>query len=272
LNQDLYTFLRQRSRMDGRQWPLGLVLSLTLHALVAAAFVVRTRKAESEQPPKVTWVTLPAAAGGGELGGSGPLEEGEEGERLRRVEEVAPHRDEPKGFEQVTPNAFGSRKTKPIQGTSKNPDSMGKAPVASKGKAPNPNSAPGSAGRGGGGGIGTATGIPGLKASSGVQGGTGLIGDLEGDFPFLWYLQQVQARITGNWNRLTSAQGRVQIYFRIRRDGSLEGARVEIPSGNTGLDQSALLAVRRSDPLPRLPEGFEGRTLGVRFWFTYVGN
>jgi len=30
-----------------------------------------------------------------------------------------------------------------------------------------------------------------------------------------------------------------------------------------------LLAVRRSDPLPPLPEG---ASLGVRFWFTYLGN
>jgi len=30
--------------------------------------------------------------------------------------------------------------------------------------------------------------------------------------------------------------------------------------------------VRRSDPLPRLPEGFEGPYLGVRFWFSFVGE
>ena len=45
---------------------------------------------------------------------------------------------------------------------------------------------------------------------------------------------------------------------------------MESPSGNGFLDQSALLAVRRSDPLPRLPEGFDGSSLGVRFWFTYL--
>jgi TonB family protein len=64
----------------------------------------------------------------------------------------------------------------------------------------------------------------------------------------------------------------VQIYFRIRRDGSIDGERVESPSGNSLMDQSALLAVRRSNPLPRLPEGFDSPSLGVRFWFTYLGN
>jgi TonB family protein len=145
--------------------------------------------------------------------------------------------------------------------------------VAVKSKIPSQASTPGAAGQGGNGGIGASTGIPGLKAAQGIQGGTGIVGDLDGaEFPFLWYLQQVQGRITGNWNRMSSVQGRVQIYFRIKRDGSLEGIRVEIPSGNGALDQSAMLAVKRSDPLPRLPEGFDGQTLGVRFWFSYLGN
>jgi protein TonB len=186
------------------------------------------------------------------------------------VEEVAPESTEKAGS--VTPNAFGAKKSNAVKGTNKDQNSLGKSPVAAKGKNPNPKAAPGTAGQGGTGGVGQGTGIPGLKGAQGIQGGTGLIGDLDADFPFLWYLQQVQTRITGNWNRMSSVQGRVQIYFRIRRDGALEGIRVEIPSGNAGLDQSAMLAVKRSDPLPRLPEGFEGQTLGVRFWFSYLGN
>ena len=31
---------------------------------------------------------------------------------------------------------------------------------------------------------------------------SGLIGDIDSSFPFVWYLQQVQTRITGNWNRM----------------------------------------------------------------------
>ena len=260
--------------MPVMSWPLGLTVSLAFHGAIVAGILLAAEHQVPVDPPKVTWVTLPSA-GGGVAGGSGPMEEGKEGERQRRVEEVAPKREEPPALAHApvappTPNAFGSKPTRPIKGTSTNQDSLGKAPVASKGKLPSPNAATGAAGQGGGGGIGL--GVPGLKASNGVQGGSGLIGDLDGSFPYLWYLQQIQARITGNWNRLNSTQGRVQIYFRIKRDGSLEGARIESPSGNGTMDQSALLAVRRSDPLPRLPEGFDSQTLGVRFWFTYLGN
>jgi TonB family protein len=64
----------------------------------------------------------------------------------------------------------------------------------------------------------------------------------------------------------------VQIYFRIAKDGNLDRVRVEIPSGNAAMDESARMAVLRSAPLQRLPEGYEGQYLGVRFWFTYLGN
>jgi TonB family protein len=257
--------------MGSRGLSLGLGVSIGAHVLAVAAILIAPKLDRAPEEAKVTWVSLPAAGVEGVAGGQGPVEEGKEGERQRRVEEVAPKRAEPTGYN-ATPNAWGARATKPLQGTSTNPDSLGKAPVASKGKVPAANPMPGAAGSGGGGGIGTGTGIPGLKATNGVAGGTGLVGDLDGDFPFLWYIQQIQTRITGNWNRITSVQGRVQIYFRIRRDGGIDGARVEIPSGNNNLDQSALMAVRRSDPLPRLPEGFDASSLGVRFWFTYLGN
>jgi protein TonB len=271
LSQELYDFLRQRSRMKGLGWPICLGASLAFHGLVAAAILATPKGGPKPDEAKVTWVTLPSAGDTGPLGGSGPVEEGKQGERQRRVEEVAPQRPEPAAA-QATPNAFGAKASHPLKGTSPNPDSLGKAPVAAKGKAPVANPVVGAAGQGAGGGIGVGASIPGLKSSTGIQGGSGLISDLDGNFPYIWYLQQVQGRITGNWNRLTSAQGRVQIYFRIKRDGSIDGARVESPSGNASLDQSALLAVRRSDPLPRLPEGFDTGSLGVRFWFTYLGN
>ena len=271
MSRELYPYLKERALLGSRGLSLGVGLSVAVHLLAAAAILFTPAAGAAPQEPKVTWVTLPATGSEGSAGGQGPLEEGKSGERQRRVEEVAPKVSEPTGFN-ATPNAWGTRATKPVQGTSKNADSLGKAPVASRGKNAAQNPTPGAAGSGGGGGIGTGTGIPGLRASNGASGGTGLVGELDGDFPFMWYIQQLQNRITGNWSRLTNTQGRVQIYFRIRRDGGIEAARVEIPSGNSNLDTSAMMAVQRSNPLPRLPDGFEGPSLGVRFWFSYLGN
>ena len=274
MSQELYDFLRQRARQKTVAWPVCLGLSLGFHALVVVLILVTPKTEARPEEPKVTWVNLPAAADTGPLGGSGAPEVGKQGERLRRVEEVAPKAPEAPAPRPPapTPNAFGTRPSRPIKGSNPNPESLGKAPVAAKAPVADANPQVGAAGQGAGGGVGVGAAIPGLKAASGIQGGTGLISDLDGNFPYTWYLEQIQSRITGNWNRLSSAQGRVQIYFRIRRDGSIEGARVESPSGNGSLDQSALLAVRRSDPLPRLPDGFDTGSLGVRFWFTYLGN
>lgn len=270
MSHELHALLKERAARGTFPLRKALAISLGLHLILALPLFLPSRSAA---PPmeevKVTWVTLPSA--GGTSGGSGPLEEGKTGERLRRVEEVAP--DIGTKIQPLkAPEEEGKKAAPTAKGTSKQADSKGTAAVALKGKAATPNPVTGAAGQGGGGGVGEGTGVPGLTASTGAQGGTGLIGELDGAFPYAWYLQQLQNTITGNWSRLSSAQGRVQIYFRIRRDGRLDGARVEIPSGNAILDQSALLAVRRSDPLPRLPEGFDGDSLGVRFWFTYLGT
>lgn len=276
MSQELHRLLKERSRVGIMKWSTGGAISIGLHAAFGI-FLFVTGMQGHRQPDevKVTWVSLPAMASPGPAGGAAFQEEGAQGERVRRVEEVAPKVQEKAPAPKATPNVFGTKKTVPAKGTNPDASSIGKAPVASKGPKASPEPTPpparGAAGGGSGGGLGASTGIPGLKATSGVQGGTGLIGDLDGDFPFVWYLQQVQGAITNNWNRM-GGQGRVQIYFRIRRDGHIEGARIESPSGNASLDSAALLAVRRSDPLPRLPEGFDGGTLGVRFWFSYLGN
>ncbi len=270
MSQELAQLLHERARIGVIGWPLGLAVSLGFHGLVLAVILYSPQAAVPIENTKTTWVTLPAMGSPGPAGGSSVTEEGKQGERQRRVEEVAPRTTEKAGS--VTPNTLGTKPSQALKGTNTDQTSLGKAPVAAKGKNPVASVVPGAAGSGDGSGIGVGTGIPGLKASSGVSGGSGLVGDIDSDFPFIWYLVQAQSRITGNWNRLSSGQGRVQIYFRIKRDGSLEAIRVEVPSGNATLDQSALLAVKRSDPLPRLPDGFEGQTLGVRFWFTYLGN
>jgi TonB family protein len=270
MSQDLQAYLKARSHLGAAPWPLVVGASAGLHLVLAAGLWIGPKGAPAEPEVKVTWVTLPAA--GGVSGGSGPMEEGEQGERLRRVEEVAPKSQEKAGLEKA-PDALGLKAPKaPVKGTNPDPASTGTSPLAAKGKNPEKNPTIGAAGRGGGSGIGEGSPVPGLKTSTGTHGGTGLVGQLDGTFPFPWYLQYVQDTLTNNWGRMTSAQGRVGVYFRIRRDGRIEGLRVETSSGNGALDQSAELAVKRVNRLNPLPDGFEGDSLGVRFWFTYLGN
>ena len=271
MSQDLQAYLHSRSRLGELRWGPGLALSVGLHLILGAAFFwPRGDASNKPEEVKVTWVNLPAALAGAS-GGSEAVEVGKSGERLRRVEEVAPVRDTTPSA--TAPDPFAVKTTKAAaKGDNKEATSQGTGTTAAKGKTAAPNPVAGAVGTGNGAAFGAGSGIPGLNPTSGVQGGVGLVGGVDGDFPFTWYLQQVQTRITTNWNRVSSTQGRVQIYFRIAKDGSLDRVRVEIPSGNAAMDESARMAVLRSAPLHHQPEGYEGQFLGVRFWFTYLGN
>lgn len=105
VSQELYAYLRDRAKLGSRGLRGAVAASVSLHVLALAALLVTPRESGSQEPAKVTWVTLPAAGVEGVAGGQGPMEEGKEGERQRRVEEVAPKLSEPKGY-QPTPNAL----------------------------------------------------------------------------------------------------------------------------------------------------------------------
>jgi protein TonB len=119
---------------------------------------------------------------------------------------------------------------------------------------------------------------PALALPSAPVGNAGLRGDVAvdvGDFEFNYYLLLVRNRIAQNWTPpaglVSGGQPiRAVVYFRIGRDGSLGDARVESPSPAEFFDRSALRAVVLSDPMPPLPTGFTGASLGVHFGFEYT--
>ncbi len=276
MSQELYVLLQERAALGRIRFPVALAVGGAVFGaqvgLVALSIFLGQTHGEAPAPRKVTWVTLPGAAATGPSGGSGPQVQGDTGQRIRRVEDVAPKVTErPAGR---IPDAVGNTKpSPPIKGTNPDAASKGKSADFSKGKTAAANPKIGAAGQGDGSGIGVGVPIPGLRASGASDGGTGLVGGLDqSNFPYAWYVQNMQNTIIRNWSRTTNAQGRVGIYFRILKDGTLEGWKVESPSNNYAFDQSALNAVRRTGHVPPLPDDFQGNELGVHFWFTYLGN
>jgi len=92
------------------------------------------------------------------------------------------------------------------------------------------------------------------------------------DFPFTYYLKQLQNKITQAWTppRGAAAGGeRVIVLFEIDREGQIKDPSVEKSSGNAIYDQSALRAVIEASPFPPLPQGFPGRSLRVHFGFEF---
>jgi len=108
--------------------------------------------------------------------------------------------------------------------------------------------------------------------------GRGLSGDVAVDaanFEFGYYLLLLRNRVAANWTPPSGGAGggqpiRAVVFFRVGRDGTLQDVRLESPSPADFFDRSALRAVAISDPMPPLPEGFTGASLGVHFGFDYT--
>ncbi len=113
------------------------------------------------------------------------------------------------------------------------------------------------------------------------QGTTGMVtteglGAAKGDIKKLELLDiyhaEIWHQIQKNWAFSEEmAQGRPDleavIILKVMRDGKMQDIWFEKRSGNNYFDDSALRAVKKSDPLPPLPDGFLGpyHEVGIRF-------
>jgi TonB family protein len=94
------------------------------------------------------------------------------------------------------------------------------------------------------------------------------------NFEFAYYLQQVRVLIARNWTPQPGLPPgtRVEVYFRVSRDGTITAPVVERSSGNDYFDQSAQRAVIVTGHLPPLPLGWSSSDLGIHFGFEYTGS
>lgn len=99
------------------------------------------------------------------------------------------------------------------------------------------------------------------------SGGSGMgVSDME----FQNYYNKVWKRIKSMWavpEDLLDKDLETVLGIRISRDGKILDVWMESTSGNSYFDDTAERAVKKSDPLPPLPEKYSGRTLdiGIRF-------
>jgi protein TonB len=95
------------------------------------------------------------------------------------------------------------------------------------------------------------------------------------DFPFTYYLRQIQQKVSEKWvpPRPASEPGRrVVVLFEIGRNGQVRSSKVERSSGNVLYDQSALRAVVEATPFPPLPQEFPAQSLRVHFGFEFQSD
>ncbi len=89
-------------------------------------------------------------------------------------------------------------------------------------------------------------------------------------FPFSYYLAAIERKVSQNWFSSSSGKGEgfsCVVYFKMNRNGSVSGVKIEESSGNTYFDRSALRAIRSSEPFPPLPRAFTDPWLGIHFTF-----
>jgi TonB family protein len=97
------------------------------------------------------------------------------------------------------------------------------------------------------------------------------------DFPYSYYLAVMQRKIGERWQPIygeieKGGAGRVVVFFRVLRDGTIKDLKVEKSSGSEFLDGSALRAIAEAGPMPPLPFEFQGDELRVHFGFEYSGE
>ena len=115
-----------------------------------------------------------------------------------------------------------------------------------------------------------------LKSSGAPNQTPGLgLGDSGGsafdqDFEYAYYVQQMLARISANWQRVpVRGTTMVIVRFTIHKNGSVHDVEVEQSSGLAVLDRAASRAVYLADPMPPLPNSYPRDRVGVHLRFQY---
>ncbi len=109
----------------------------------------------------------------------------------------------------------------------------------------------------------------GSGSEGGAMGGFGAaISFFDADFPFSYYVEQLQSLIGANWLKPpVPDKTSVVVAFRVLRSGQVTDVKIETPSGISVYDRAASRAIYAANPLPPLPPEYHGDALGVHIRF-----
>lgn len=84
------------------------------------------------------------------------------------------------------------------------------------------------------------------------------------------YMRELQRRIKRNWHPPRGNESkRVQLLFKVSRDGRLIRLNISKSSGVADADDAALEAVKMSAPFRPLPPEYQGKDIDIQFTFDY---
>ena len=257
MQDEVSKILAQRAAVAGPNRSFILV-SLALHAAVAALFLVNPRNSQTVETPRVVNIRLSPA---GTRGASLPR-------TSKRSARPAPRRPVPVEEAPKPPEVATKAVAKKI-------DPARTAEKSVFGKAPEPATKTGANSARPAGTSPVTSTAPAAEGGTGEDrfampgvGAAGVTGLEGGNFPYTVYIDRMTTRIGSNWFR-PQVPGELvtRVYFVIERDGKLRDVRIEQSSGNRTFDRAAYRAVLESSPLPPLPMQYSGSFLGVHLTF-----
>jgi protein TonB len=125
---------------------------------------------------------------------------------------------------------------------------------------------------------GEAPGVRIAMQAAQTQAGTTSVGTTDSAFGarYAYYVKQLTQKVAKQWLTTmldSAAKGhRVYIVFEVARDGTPSNIRVQQPSGDNTLDQTALRAVQHIDTFGPLPDGYSGDHINVVYYFDPPAN
>lgn len=120
---------------------------------------------------------------------------------------------------------------------------------------------------------GEQTGVRIAMSATQTRAGTISVGTTDAAFGarYAYYVKQITQKVAAQWYTTMldpAAHGhRVYIIFQVGRDGTPSQIRIQQPSGDSTLDQSALRAVQHIDTFGPLPDGYSGSYINVVYYF-----
>ncbi|MDD8026682.1 MAG: TonB family protein [Acidobacteriota bacterium] len=272
--------------MTNRAFQRALYWSAGVHAALLLLFIVNPSLPKSAPKGEIRYVNLGlgGGGGGGTGGGGGGSRPPEETlaetplpkPQLRDLTTALKAEAEPESslrYPTSKTKAKPSRAKKPAP--EKTTSVSRPDPDAKTGAKTGATTAAGgrTSGGGGGGVLTIGAGGPGFGEGSGLGGYGDQIG--MGDFPYTYYLQNIQDRISGRWFQSLVDPGvagtyRTAVYFRIFRNGTISRVEVKEPSGLRALDMSAQRAVTDASPFPPLPADYDEEYLGIILIFEHT--
>jgi len=260
--------------MSGGAFKRAMVISAAAHSVLLLVIVLNPSLPKPARKDMIQYISMShfgPSGGGGAIKATPQTELGTTEIKKETLRDLTT-------LQKLQPNEPQSQLRYPVDKPKKEPAKIPDKKAVITKPDPSAKTAPAKEASSGQGREGTGVGGTGLTIGLGGSGegeGGGFPGDLGlSNFPYMYYIMEIQSKIQSNWFQAlvdpgASGNFHVDVYFRIFKDGSISKVEIKESSGLMTLDQSAVRAVMQSAKFPPLPPGYDEEYLGIYLRFEH---